>query len=234
MHYSRLCLQAPVLGHIVRRNIALQLLAREGPPFLQVPGEPPALVGSVQDLELVARMEAQVFCSPSLVVKQGHKVGALRPGSLDGAGALYVVRRHQFVCLPVDAGETGLQVPPEPPADVAHAALPFGEEGRGASLPLPFVSADSLSFPPPAALQSAPVPRLSGRHTWLPGETRQPACSCCPTAARNGSWPAAQWQDALSSCLLRNPTTRIKVRGLYVDKCLRTENSHLAFCPKKK
>lgn len=136
-HYSRLCLQAPVLGHIVRRNIALQLLARAGAPFLQVPGEPPALVGSVQDLELVARTEAQVLRSPRLVIKQGHKVGALRPGSLRGTGALCVLRRHLFVCLLGEAGETCLQVPPEPQADVAHAALPLGRGGERGCSPSP-------------------------------------------------------------------------------------------------
>lgn len=74
LYYLQLCLQAPVLSHIVRRNIALQQLPRAIYPFLQVPGEPPALLGSVQDLELVACEEAQVLCSPSLVIKQSHKV----------------------------------------------------------------------------------------------------------------------------------------------------------------
>lgn len=154
MYYSRLCLEAPVLGHIVRRDIALQQLARAVCPFLQVPGQPPALVGSIQDLELVACSEAQVLSGPSLVIKQSHKVVALAchrlwswRGRVRGANSPWISNPQRLVCsLPGQAGQIGLQVCPEPQAKVTHGG-PVESRGEGL-LPLPLLFADPLSLPP--------------------------------------------------------------------------------------
>lgn len=210
MYYSRLCLEAPVLSHIVRRNIALQLLVGAVCPFLQVPGEPPTLVGRVQDLELVARAEAQVLWGPSLVIKQSHKVLALaslglrtqRLGRIGGADSPRVLNHHRLVCLLRQAGETGLQVRPEPQADVTHGA-PVGSGGEGL-LPLPLLSADPLSLPPPGNFEiSTSPPGLGSVYQALVpsspadllGEAHRLAfCarSCCPRAKPGGSWAAAR------------------------------------------
>lgn len=100
---------------------------------------------------------------------------------------------------------------------------PVGERRGEGLLSLSPLSLQSGFLLLPAALQSAPAPQAAG-HTWPPGETRPPAGGCCPAAAPGGSWAAAQWQDAPSCCPLRNPTTKIKVRGLSVDKHLRRGN----------
>lgn len=116
-------------------------------------------MGLVQDLELVTRAEAQVLCSSGLVVKQGHKVVAMAslrlltwlPGSIGRAGGPRVLNHFWLVCLLEPAGETWLQILPEPPANVAHAGL-LERRGEGL-LPLPFVWTDPLSLPPPGNLE---------------------------------------------------------------------------------
>lgn len=248
LYYSRLCLQAPVLSHIVRRNIALQRLARAISPFLQVPGEPPAFSGSVQDLELVTRAEAQVLCSPSLVIKQSHEVVAmaspglltLHLGRIRGAAGPWVLNHHhRLVGLLEQAGETGLQESPQPQTNVAHGAL-VGRRGEGL-LPLPSVSADPLSrLPPgnvevstnslgfreckgPASQQRADLPAV------IPAWEHTPACflwpELLPQSKNEWELGGCLGEEVLSSCLLRNPTAKLKLRGLYSDKCLRTEES---------
>lgn len=77
--YSRLCLETPVLCHVIGRNVALKLLTQAGSLLLQMSGQPPALMRSVQNLEFVTRAEAQVLCGTGLVVKQSHKVVATAP-----------------------------------------------------------------------------------------------------------------------------------------------------------
>lgn len=123
--------------------------------------------------------------------------------------------------------------------------LPMAVGERGFSLS-PYSLQIHFLFLHLETLKSAPVLQVWGACTQalvpsspadLLGETHRLAfCarSCCPRAKPGGSWAAARWESDFSSCLLRNPTTKINLRGLYLDKRLRTEKSSLASCPKKK
>lgn len=248
LYYSRLCLQASVLSHIVRRNIALQRLARAISPFLQVPGEPPALPGSIQDLELVARAEAKVLCGPSLVVKQSHKVVAvaspglltLQLGRTGGAAGHGVLNHHSWlVSLLKQAGETGPQVCPESQTNVAHGAVVGGGE-RGFSLSPQGLQINFLFFHQ-AAWKSAPIPwasesvqspvsqRGADLPAVIPAWGHSPGCflwlELLPQYQTEWELGGCSGEDVLSSSLLRNPRAKMKSRGLHLDKCLRTEES---------
>ena len=181
--YSRLCLEAPVFSHVVRRNVALQLLAGAVGPFLQVPGQPPALVGLVQDLELVPRVETQVLSRPSLVIKESHKELALaslglwsrRPGRIRRVVSPWVLNHPGLVRLLRPPAEgTAIQVGPEPQAEVTHGGP--GKSGGEGLLPLPSLPADPLSLPPPGNFAISTNPAGSGREYKAPFTALGPTC----------------------------------------------------------
>lgn len=126
---------------------------------------------------------------------------------------------------------------------------PGREERRGAS-PSPFSLCRSTLFFHRATWKSAPIPLASesvqspvsqqwGRSAC--GEPRLGTLTCLLFVARAAALEQNRAgagqplrEDAFSSGLLRNPTAKTKLRGLYLDKCLGTEKSHLALRPKEK
>lgn len=184
-----------------------------------MPGQPPALVRSVQDLEFVACTEAQVLCGTSLVIKKSHEVvpmASLRlrwPGRLRGTAGPRILNHHWLVCLLGPAGEKGPQVRPEPHTDTAHGA-PAGS--RGEDVPLPTGWTDPLSSSTKQLPDQLQLTMLC-RAERVPFRILPADLGLARTEAaaleqnQEGTGQEVQWEGT-SSWLLRYPTIN-KIKG---------------------